>query len=113
MFKITAKELNTGGGSMVTIIESDEWDHIMVTNDEVVAIYSTIDAFWGGENALQTTVIEKAEQTIDDNKKVTRFEVIDQNKTGKGRHLVKNGVIVQLSYQDDNATLKVFLKDRK
>lgn len=36
---------------------------------------------------------------------ITRFEVI-----GNGRELVRNGVEVELSLQDDNRTLKVFLK---
>ena len=39
--------------------------------------------------------------------KVTRFEVIDET----GRVIVKHGVSVELSYQDDGKTLKVFLKD--
>lgn len=43
---------------------------------------------------------------------VTRFEVIDHTKNGEGRVLVKYGVSVELSYQDDNRTLKVFLTDR-
>tara|TARA_Y100000389_G_scaffold204066_1_gene254806 strand:+ start:456 stop:608 length:153 start_codon:yes stop_codon:yes gene_type:complete len=43
------------------------------------------------------------------NDKVTRFEVIDKT----GRVIVKHGVSVQLSYQDDGQTLKVFLNDKK
>jgi hypothetical protein len=39
---------------------------------------------------------------------VTRFEVIDQG----GRALVRYGVSVALSYQDDGRTLKVFLRER-
>lgn len=39
-------------------------------------------------------------------KDVTRFEVIDE----KGRALVKYAVDVELSYQDDGRTLKVFIK---
>jgi hypothetical protein len=42
-------------------------------------------------------------------KKVTRFEVIDH--TGEGRVLVKNGVKVELSLQDDDRTLKVFITE--
>lgn len=41
--------------------------------------------------------------------KVTRFEVIDET----GRAIVKYDVSVELSYQDDGKTLKVFLKDKK
>ena len=40
--------------------------------------------------------------------KVTRFEVIDVNA---GRLIVRYGVDVELSYQDDGRTLKVFMKD--
>jgi len=43
------------------------------------------------------------------NDKVTRFEVIDET----GRVIVKYGVSVELSYQDNGQTLKVFLKDIK
>jgi|TARA_B110000483_G_scaffold221969_1_gene278475 hypothetical protein len=41
--------------------------------------------------------------------KVTRFEVIDES----GRVIVKYDVSVELNYQDDGKTLKVFLKDNK
>ena len=40
-------------------------------------------------------------------KGVSRFEVIDET----GRLIVKYGVSVELLYQDDGKTLKVFLKD--
>jgi hypothetical protein len=43
------------------------------------------------------------------NDKVTRFEVIDET----GRVIVKHGVDVELCYQDNGQTLKVFLKDKK
>ena len=55
---LKAKEVNTGGGCMVTIIESTEWNYIIVTNDEVVAIYQSEDTFWGGEDALQVAHIK-------------------------------------------------------
>ena len=44
--------------------------------------------------------------------KVTRFEVIDHTEAGEGRIIVKYGVTVELSYQDDGRTLKVFIKDK-
>lgn len=48
--------------------------------------------------------------------KVTRFEVI--NHTGwagekQGRVLVKHGVSIELSLQDEGRTLKVFVTDGK
>jgi hypothetical protein len=42
-------------------------------------------------------------------KGVSRFEVVDET----GRLIVKYGVSVELLYQDDGKTLKVFLKDHK
>lgn len=39
---------------------------------------------------------------------VTRFEVIDQT----GRAYVRYGVEIELSYQDDGRTLKVFVRER-
>ena len=55
---LKAKEVNTGGGSMVTIIESTEWHYIFVTSDELVAIYQSEEAFWDGEDALQSAYIK-------------------------------------------------------
>lgn len=44
---------------------------------------------------------------------ITRFEVIDHRKSTEtpGRILVLYGIAVELSYQDDGHTLKVFLVD--
>lgn len=41
--------------------------------------------------------------------KVTRFEVIDKN----GRAYTKHGVQIELSFQDDGRTLKVFIYEKK
>lgn len=49
-----------------------------------------------------------AEAGLDTEDTVTRFEVIDET----GRILVRYGVRVALSYQDDGRTLKVFMEDR-
>ena len=48
---------------------------------------------------------------IDLNSEVTRFEVIDNTWAGTGRVLAHYGCSVELSYQDEGKTLKVFLKD--
>ena len=50
----------------------------------------------------------KADRRIRD-KNINRFEVIDET----GRVIVRHGVSVELNYQDDSKTLKVFLKDIK
>jgi len=42
-------------------------------------------------------------------KRVTRFEVVDEN----GRAYVRWKVRIELSYQDEGRTLKVFVKDRE
>jgi len=46
-------------------------------------------------------------------KSITRFEVIDHTKKKRGRIVVEYNVNVELSLQDDNKTLKVFLTDKK
>lgn len=44
--------------------------------------------------------------------KVNRLEVINHTSEKLGRELVKYGVNVELSFQDDGKTLKVFLTDK-
>ena len=46
-------------------------------------------------------------------KNVTRFEVIDHTRKGRGRIVVEYGVMVEVSIQDDGKTMKIFLTDRK
>ena len=55
---LKAQEVNMGGGSMVTIIEYTEWNYIIVTSDEAVAIYQSEEDFWNQEDALQSTYIK-------------------------------------------------------
>ena len=50
--EIIANEVNTGGGSIVTIIKCDLWDYIIVTNEECVCAYASEDAFWDGADCL-------------------------------------------------------------
>jgi len=47
----------------------------------------------------------QCQEDMADNSKVTRFEVIDEN----GRVYTKHNCTIELSYQDDNRTLKVFI----
>ena len=54
----------------------------------------------------------QCQRDMADTSKVTRFEVIDEN----GRVYVKNSLYnchLELSYQDDGRTLKVFIKPNK
>lgn len=62
---------------------------------------------------LLDTVSSSGEHRSMDTNKVTRFEVIDHTAGGEGRAYVKHDVSVELSYQDDGRTLKVFVGDRK
>ena len=60
-------------------------------------------------------IIMKANQEVLDitTKSVTRFEVIDHTSKKRGRVVVEYNVNVELSLQDENRTLKVFLTDKK
>ena len=49
---------------------------------------------------------------VDPITQVNRFEVIDHTSEKLGRELVKYGVNIELSFQDDGKTLKVFLTDK-
>ena len=76
------------------------------------------DTCWGYDNPILIkggTAIEWGDldgfvpdHIVDANKKVTRLEVIDRTC---GVTMGRSGVSVELSYQDDGRTLKVFLKD--
>ena len=55
------------------------------------------------ENAVTQTVVKNV-----DCNNVTRIEVID----AKGRSYVKKEVAINLSLQDDNRTLKIFVESR-
>lgn len=52
---------------------------------------------------------KKTPQPQQNKNKVTRFEVIDET----GRIYVNNSCKIELSYQDDDRTLKVFVEDKK
>jgi hypothetical protein len=59
--EITAHETNTGGGSMVTMLESPSWDYVVVVSDEAAAIYKDAEAFWDGaqDSAITATWIKR------------------------------------------------------
>lgn len=60
----------------------------------------------GGEMEATTAIVELVERAQKD---VTRFEVIDYRIGGEGRAFVAWPASVELSYQDDGRTLKVFV----
>ena len=51
---------------------------------------------------------QEAEKLNESLKEVTRFEIIDDS----GRALVRRGIKVELSLQDEGTTLKVFLTSK-
>ena len=54
---LQANEANTGGGSMVTIITSNQWSYVLVVNDEIVTAYKSEDDFFDGGEAIAFTYI--------------------------------------------------------
>lgn len=73
---------------------------------------TTVSIAKGNEISLTEAFITNTAQ-INPNKDVDRFEVIDES----GRAYVKGSIYgtpvkVELSYQDDGKTLKVFVSDR-
>jgi len=52
---------------------------------------------------------DNCQEDMADNSKVTRFEVIDEN----GRMYTKHNCTIELSYQDDSRTLKVFITNKQ
>jgi hypothetical protein len=61
-----------------------------------------------GDTLLKGSFIHgynQCQQDMDDTSKVTRFEVIDES----GRVYTKHNCTIELSYQDDGRTLKVFI----
>ena len=54
---------------------------------------------------------KKQSSSVQDTSKVTRVEIIDHSPGGIGRAYVKwDAKSVELSFQDDNRTLKIFIK---
>ena len=67
-------------------------------------------------NKLYEAISKKRKQLINNtiypSQGVTRFEVIDHTSGNNLRAVVRYDCIVELSYQDEGKTLKVFLKDK-
>lgn len=68
------------------------------------------------EQAEQHDHIQDAPKMVAEGpiEKVNRFEVIDHTSGGEGRVFTKwlDNLVVELSYQDDGRTLKVFLSEK-
>ena len=46
-----------GGGCEFTIIKSDDFEYILVVDDETIATYTSIDSFWGGDAPLEEDAV--------------------------------------------------------
>jgi Lar family restriction alleviation protein len=88
----------------------EEWKHL-VDLDEVAMHRMTKEL---GELKAKVARLTQQNDSLRGKQatnKVTRFEVIDHTWAGIGRVLAHYGCSVELSYQDEGKTLKVFLKD--
>jgi len=77
-----------------------------MANDFVSLAFNKQDLYDGFINGYTQGSLDMANV---DNVKVTRFEVIDES----GRVYTKRKCKVELSYQDDDTTLKVFIKQTR
>jgi len=77
-----------------------------MANDFVSLAFNKQDLYDGFINGYNQCSLDMANV---DNVKVTRFEVIDES----GRVYTKRKCKVELSYQDDDTTLKVFIKQTR
>ena len=82
----------------------------MKTQEEIVIQAKAYAESIGNEDGISAfdymVGYNNCQQDMVDNVKVTRFEVIDEN----GRVYQKWNCNIELSYQDDGRTLKVFIK---
>tara|TARA_R110002074_G_scaffold401923_2_gene602259 strand:- start:464 stop:772 length:309 start_codon:yes stop_codon:yes gene_type:complete len=49
---INSYEANTGGGTVVTVVECDAWDYVMVYTDEFNALFKDAESYFNGGDAL-------------------------------------------------------------
>ena len=77
-----------------------------MANDFVSLAFNKQDLYDGFINGYTQCSLDMANV---DNVKVTRFEVIDEN----GRVYTKHNCTIELSYQDNDRTLKVFIKSKQ
>lgn len=70
------------------------------------------DILYFYKNLIRETIKMYSQELHYPVENVTRFEVIDHTKQMLGRVYVKYGVDVELSFQDDGKTLKVFVDDK-
>ena len=117
---IEAREVNTGGGCMVTIIQCPEWDYILATTEESVAVFKNEDAFWEnkGADALAIGWV--------DNYPVDEFEKPVESQFGPHRYydnhkffnevlvaLMPQGVVDMTSHDDEYPSVGLYIDNDK
>ncbi len=88
---------------------NNNWDTIFkrwIDNSTKFSLSALVD--WLKDNYNSPERIDSSNSIT----KVNRLEVINHTSEKLGRELVKYGVSVELSFQDDGKTLKVFLTDK-
>lgn len=110
-FKGSVRNLVTGGTEVIPTTDP------IGTPEQILEKFGTLGVEWYGD---YVTAKAEALAALDryyhsQTEKVTRFEVIDHREGSEayGRAFVSHGVGVELSYQDDGRTLKVFVNQLK
>ena len=95
----------------VTIsLHQDDWDDLFMYPDNHQEEIE-FEIFHNEDGVRYARLIPFEGFVRDNIVKVTRFEVIDHTPNGEGRVYTKKGINeIELSYQDDGRTLKIFLK---
>lgn len=95
----------------VTIsLHQDDWDDLFMYPDNYQEEIE-FEIFHNDDGVRYARLIPFEGFVRDNIVKVTRFEVIDHTPNGEGRVFTKRGINeIEISYQDDGRTLKIFLK---
>jgi hypothetical protein len=91
-------------------LHQDDWDDLFMYPDNYQEEIE-FEIFQNEDGVRHARLIPFEGFVRDITNKVTRFEVIDHTPNGEGRVYVKRDPKeIEISYQDDGRTLKIFLK---
>jgi hypothetical protein len=91
-------------------LHQDDWDDLFMYPDNYQEEIE-FEIFQNEDGVRYARLIPFEGFVRDITNKVTRFEVIDHTPNGEGRVYVKRDLKeIEISYQDDGRTLKIFLK---
>jgi hypothetical protein len=91
-------------------LHQDDWDDMFMYPDNYQEEIE-FEIFQNEDGVRHARLIPFEGFVRDITNKVTRFEVIDHTPNGEGRVYVKRDLKeIEISYQDDGRTLKIFLK---